>query len=153
MSYRDVSRINTGASSPRARKQLLLQPHYARVIPRFMTNPFSLFVWFWRSWRGGSVTSASLFALALFGVSAVGTMRHVLHRLDAPWFLWLLLPVALITALARRESDWIPDPNRRRRYAWGIVLVAILIVAVVAKLRPDPPRAQTKISAPTHFKP
>lgn len=117
-----------------------------------MTNPFSTFLWFWRGWRGGSMTFAALFALALFGFSAIGGLRHVLHLIGAPWYLWLLLPIALITALARWESEWIPDADRRRRYAWAIVGGAILLVVVIAKLRPNSPRPESNVTAPASFK-
>jgi hypothetical protein len=117
-----------------------------------MTNPFSMFLWFWRGWRGGSMTFAALFALALFGFSAIGGLRHALHQLGAPWYLWLLLPIALITALARWETEWIPDAQKRRRYAWIIVGSAILIVAAIAKFRPDPPRKESTAVAPAAFK-
>lgn len=98
------------------------------------------------------MTFAALFALALFGVSAIGGLRHLLHQLGAPWYLWLLLPIVAITALARWENEWIPDANRRRRYAWAIVGSAILLVALAAKLRPDPPRTDGNATAPAAFK-
>jgi len=117
-----------------------------------VTNPFSIFVWFWRGWRGGSVTFAALFALALFGVSAIGGLRHVLHKLGAPWYLWLLVPVAIITALARWETQWIPDARLRRRYAWIIVGSAILIAVAIAKLRPDAALPAPHPTVQTRFK-
>lgn len=98
------------------------------------------------------MTFAALFALALFGVSAIGGMRHALHQIGAPWYLWLLLPIALITALARWENAWVPDATRRRRYAWSIVGGSILLVAIIAKLRPDPPRAERNTIPPASFK-
>ena len=98
------------------------------------------------------MTFAALFALALFGVSAIGGLRHVLHQLGAPWYLWLLLPIALITALARWETEWIPDAQRRRRYAWSIVGSAILLVAVAAKFRSDAPGTERTAPVSTPYK-
>lgn len=56
------------------------------------------------------MTFAALFALALFGFSAIGGLRHLLHQLGAPWYLWLLLPIALITALGPLGNGM--DPRR-----------------------------------------
>ncbi len=98
------------------------------------------------------MTFAAMFALALFGFSAIGGLRHLLHHIGAPWYLWLLLPIVLITALARWEAEWIPDADRRRRYAWAIVGGAILLVALAAKLRPDSPHRERNVTAPASFK-
>lgn len=102
-------------------------------------NPFSAATWFWRGWRGRSVTFAALFALGVLGISALGWFRHLLRGLGAPWYLWLLLPLAVVSVLARKETEWLPDPERRRKWAWGVMAGAILLALLVAKLAPEKP--------------
>ncbi len=101
-------------------------------------NPLSGTAWLWRAIRGHSLTFSILFALGLFGLSVAGWFRHLLHGLGAPWYVWLLLPFGVIAALARKETDWMPDPDRRRRWSRGIVVGSILLFLVVAKLAPKP---------------
>ncbi len=102
-------------------------------------NPISGTAWFWRAIRGHSLTFSTLFAFGLFGLSVAGGFRHVLHRLGAPWYVWLLLPFMVIGALARKETDWMPDPAERRKWSRGIVVGAVLIALLAAKLAPKPP--------------
>jgi hypothetical protein len=45
-----------------------------------------------------------IFAVGLFGFSAVGAFRHALSRLGAPWYVWLLVPIFVGTVLVRKEA-------------------------------------------------
>lgn len=90
--------------------------------------------WTWRALRGHSVTFAALFALALLGVSTLAVFRQVLERLGAPWYAWFLVPIIAIAYLARKESEWLPDPVTRRRWARGVFFGAILLSLLMAKL-------------------
>jgi hypothetical protein len=102
-------------------------------------NPLTEGSWLWRAWRGHSVTFAALFALAMLGVSAVGSFRHVLRELGAPWWLALILPAVLIAVIARKEKDWMPDAERRSKWARWLAAGAIAFVMIAAKLAPDKP--------------
>ncbi len=98
-------------------------------------NPFSTFSWFWRAWRTRSITFAVLFAFALFGISVMRWLRHVLSAWGAPWYIWLLVPFALVSVLSRKEAEWIPDPATRHRWALGLLGLALLGAVVAARLR------------------
>lgn len=97
-------------------------------------NPFSALGWFWRALRTRSITAAVLFALAMMGVSVLSGFRHLLSRLGAPWFLWLLLPLAVVAMLARKEAEWMPDAEERHRWSRRLVVGSILLALLVAKL-------------------
>ncbi len=110
-------------------------------------NPVSAISWFWRGWRGRSVTFAALFALGVMGVSVLGTFRHVLSRLGAPWYVWLLAPVLVVTILARKEAEWMPDAERRRRWSWGLIGGSIVIALLAMKFAPEKPGVDTEPAA------
>lgn len=99
-------------------------------------NPFSALSWTWRALRGHSVTFAAMFALGLLGVSFVAEFRHLLTRLGAPWYAWFLVPMILIAALAKKETDWLPDPAKRRRWARVLFFGSIVIAILIAKFGP-----------------
>jgi hypothetical protein len=96
-------------------------------------NPISTGNWLWRAVRGRSLTFAVLFAGGLFGFSLLGSLRHFLHRLGAPWYVWLLVPFAVIALLARKEADWMPDPAKRQRWSRWILGGAIVLALLLAK--------------------
>lgn len=100
-------------------------------------NPLSAGSWLWRALRGRSVTFAALFACGLLGVSVLGEVRGLLDRIDAPWYVWLLAPIVLVSTLAKKEQEWIPDERKRLWWARGLVIGAILAVILIAKLAPD----------------
>jgi hypothetical protein len=102
-------------------------------------NPFTQGSWLWRAWRGRSVTFAALFALGLLGVSVLGWFRELLERLNAPWYVWFVAPIVLLSFLARKETEWIPDERQRRWWARGLVIGAIVVVILLAKLAPEKP--------------
>jgi hypothetical protein len=89
--------------------------------------------------RGHSITFAALFGLSILGVSIVTTLRHLLSRNGAPWFIWLGVPMVLVTVLARKETTWMPDPTARKRWARRIFFGSILLALVIAYFRPAPP--------------
>src|SRR4051812_19395060 len=96
-------------------------------------NPFSAMGWFWRACRTRSITSAALFALAIMGVSVLAGFRHLLSRLGAPWFLWLLLPLAVVAMIARKEAKWMPDEEERRLWSRRLVVGSIALALLEAK--------------------
>lgn len=101
-------------------------------------NPFAAFSWFWRAWRGRSITFAVLFALAMLGVSAISGSRHLLSRMGAPWYVWLFFPLVAVAVLARMEAEWMPDAEARRKWALRLVVGSIILSMLVAKFTPKP---------------
>jgi hypothetical protein len=97
-------------------------------------SPFAAVSWSWRALRGHSVTFAAMFALSLLGFSAVAEFRHLLSRIGAPWYAWLLIPMLAIAYLARKESEWLPDAMSRRRWARGLFFGSIIIAVLIARL-------------------
>ncbi len=97
-------------------------------------NPFSAVSWSWRALRGHSVTFAALFALSLLGFSAIAAFRHVLARLGAPWYLWLLAPILAVGYLSKKELQWLPDPAQRRQWARALFFGSIVLAILIAKL-------------------
>lgn len=102
-------------------------------------NPFSSVSWLWRAWRGRSITFAAFFALGLFGFSAVGAFRHGLSRLGAPWYVWLLVPIFIVTVLVRKEEEWLPDAEERRKWSLRLIFGSIFLTILLAKLAPEKP--------------
>ena len=103
-----------------------------------LMNPLAAISWSWRAWRARSITFAVLFAFSLIGVSVIGTLRHFLREVGAPWYVWLVVPFVVVVVLARKEAEWIPDPAERRKWALRIVLGAIALSVVIAKIAPPP---------------
>ena len=106
-------------------------------------NPFSAVSWLWRAWRTRSITAAALFAFAVLGISVLGGFRHLLHRLGAPWYVWIFLPLALVATLARKEAEWMPDEIERRKWARRLVVGAIVLGLVMAKFAAKPAQDAT----------
>lgn len=110
-------------------------------------NPLSGVTWFWRALRGGSVTFGALFALGVLGLSVVSAFRHLLHRMGAPWLVLFVAPFVVVTILAKKEPEWMPDPVQRRKWSRRLVfgsLVIFLLVTFFAPRKPEPPTATTK---------
>jgi hypothetical protein len=82
------------------------------------------------------VTFAALFASGVLGISVLGSFRHLLSRIGAPWYVWLILPIVLVTILARKEIEWLPDPEARRKWSRWLVFGSLVIALIVARLRP-----------------
>jgi hypothetical protein len=112
-------------------------------------NPFATVSWFWRAWRARSITFAALFAFALFGISVLGWFRHLLGRLGAPWYVWLLVPIAMVSIIARKEADWVPDAEVRRKWALGLIITAILLTLLVGRLTSKPAESPEGGAFPT----
>jgi hypothetical protein len=102
-------------------------------------NPISAVVWSWRTLRGHSITFAALFGLSILGVSIVSSLRHLLSRGGAPWFIWLGVPMVLVTILAKKETSWMPEPAERKKWARRIFFGSIGLALVIAYFRPTPP--------------
>lgn len=95
--------------------------------------------WAWRALRGHSVTFAALFACGLFGLSIMGSIRRLLNRVDAPWYVWLFVPILAIGYLAKKEAQWIPDVAQRRKWSQRIFFGSIALALLLAFFRPDHP--------------
>ena len=112
-------------------------------------NLFSTIAWTLRALRGYSVTWAVVLASALLGVPLVRLLRQSLDAAGMGWWGTLLVPVALIGYCARHEQVWIPNEARRRRWAWGIVIAAILVAGVLARFGAErAPDDETKRTSP-----
>ena len=114
-------------------------------------NPVTGSSWFWRAWRGRSVTFAALFASGILGLSVLSSFRHLLSRWGAPWFFWLLAPFFVVAILSRKEQEWLPDPELRSRCARWLVLGSIAIVLVTTWLNPK--RPEPAAASPTKAEP
>ncbi|MBI3886348.1 MAG: hypothetical protein HY302_11560, partial [Opitutae bacterium] len=79
-------------------------------------NPFAI-GWFWRGFKGKSVTFAVLFAAFVLGWSVAGELGRWLHRLGVHWLYALLLPAGLFLWLARVEPRFFPDEAKRKLWA------------------------------------
>lgn len=95
--------------------------------------------WLWRGLRGRSVTFAALFAVSVLGLSVVASLRRVIAWTHAPLLTWLLLPAFVIGVLAKKELEWIPDPQQRAKWARGLILGSILAAVLSSWLLPEPP--------------
>lgn len=93
--------------------------------------------WLWKALRGGSVTFAALFALSLLGLSVMRGLRHLLGEFGVPWLALLILPVLVIGAIAKRERQWMPDDNRRKRWSRWLVFGSIGISVLLAMISHD----------------
>ncbi len=102
-------------------------------------NPLSALSWIWKALRGRSVTFAALFALTLAGFSVLGWLKAALQAAGASWWMLLVLPTILLAVLARKETDWIPDEEVRRRWARGLIFGSIFAAIATALVLPSPP--------------
>lgn len=93
--------------------------------------------WAWRALRGHSVTFAALFACGLFGLSIMAWVRRLLNRVDAPWYVWLFVPILAVGYLAKKETQWMPDAEQRRKWARRIFFGSIALAVLVAFFRPE----------------
>ena len=98
-------------------------------------NLFAALSWTWRALRGHSVTFAALFGLGLLGVSVIAKARELLIDLGAPWYAWFLVPLLGIAYLARKESEWMPELDTRRKWARRVFFGSILLSVAIAIAR------------------
>jgi hypothetical protein len=104
-------------------------------------SPIAAMSWSWRALRGHSVTFAALFALGVLGMSAIAEFRHLLARLGAPWYAWLLAPMFALGYLAKKENDWMPEAKTRKRWARGLFFGSIALAVAIAKWGPNRPHS------------
>ena len=108
--------------------------------------------WSWRAVRGHSVTFAALFACSLLGLSLIGELRQLLSWMQAPWYVWILLPMLAIGYLAKKESKWMPEVETRRKWSRRLVLGSVVVAVLVAVFSPNSdtpsPKAPHGASAP-----
>lgn len=87
--------------------------------------------WTWRALRGHSVVFAALFACGILGLSLISEFRHLLTRWHAPWYAWLIIPILLIGYLAKKETQWMPEVETRKKWSrWlfvGSIAIALLL--------------------------
>jgi hypothetical protein len=102
-------------------------------------NPISAVTWSWRTLRGHSITFATLFGFGVLGISAISTLRLWLSRGGAPWYLWLVAPTVLITVVAKKETQWVPNLEERKKWARRVFFSSIVLAIVLAIFRPAPP--------------
>lgn len=75
----------------------------------------------------------------MLGVSVLGFFRHLLTQWGAPWYIWFLAPIVLVTLLAKKESEWLPDPEKRRKWSRWLVYGSILLVLAISWFAPKKP--------------
>lgn len=63
-------------------------------------------------------------------------IRRLLNRMDAPWYVWLLVPVLAVGYLAKKETQWMPDEAQRRKWARRIFFGSIALALLIAYFRP-----------------
>jgi len=114
-------------------------------------NPFSALSWIWKALRGHSVTFAALFALAVAGVSVLGWVKAGLRAAGASWFMLLIIPTVLIAVLAKKETDWIPEQEVRRRWARSLVFASLLAAIATRLIFPPPPAPESTAPAPVRM--
>lgn len=87
--------------------------------------------WFWRGVTGHSVTFSALFASFVLGVSIAGGVNRLLASLGIHWLYVIILPLVLFAWMNKKEPQWIPDKERRKKIArvvlWGSVVLAVVI--------------------------
>jgi membrane protease YdiL (CAAX protease family) len=111
-------------------------------------NPISALSWIWKALRGRSVTFAALFAFTLAGFSVLAWIKAALQAAGASWLVLLVLPTVLLAVLARKEMDWIPDEDVRRRWARGLIFGSLFAAIASAVLLPSPPGPEASEGAP-----
>jgi len=77
----------------------------------------------------------------MLGLSILGWVKHILAGWGAPWYLLLIVPIVVVTAFARKEEEWLPDPELRIRCARWLILgsIAIMMLSSVFMPRPSAP--------------
>lgn len=112
-------------------------------------NWFSGTPWLWKALRGQSVTFAALFALSILGLSVVRAFRSLLSAIGAPWLLLFILPAIAIGLVARREREWMPDEEQRKRWSRRLVFGAIGLAVLLALFAPKRSPERRDESSPT----
>jgi hypothetical protein len=110
-------------------------------------NLFSAISWLWKSLRGHSVTFAALFACGALGLSVMRLLKNALGALGVPWLALLILPVLIVGYIAKREQEWMPELEERKKWARGLVFGSIAASVLLALLFPKSP---PPTGSPTH---
>lgn len=104
--------------------------------PRFVRGmEIGVIAWLWRGLKGHSVTFAALFASFVLGVSIAGGVGRLLSSLGVHWLYVIILPAAAFAWLHRREAQWLPDPEKRKRLARWIIGGSIVIAVAINQIR------------------
>lgn len=91
--------------------------------------------WFLKGLRGHSVTFAALFASFVLGASLSHYLNVLLTRIGVHWLYALILPALFFMWLSKREDRVIPDQQKRKLWARGLIGGSILLAFVIAWLR------------------
>src|SRR5687767_4037127 len=97
-------------------------------------HPWSAMTWACRVLRGHSVTFAGLFACGVLGISVIAWFRELLTKLGAPWYAWLLVPIIAVAMLAKKELEWMPELDTRKKWARRLFFGSIVIAVTLAFL-------------------
>ncbi|MEJ1644104.1 hypothetical protein SMA60_28190, partial [Escherichia coli] len=71
------------------------------------------------------------------GLSLIGELRQLLTWMQAPWYVWILLPMLAIGYVAKRESRWMPEVKTRRKWSRVLVFGSIAVAVLLALVRSD----------------
>jgi hypothetical protein len=104
-----------------------------------LVNPFTFLTWLWKALLGHSVTFAALLGFGVLGLSVMQWLRAALGAIGVNWLGLLLIPMIVLTLLVRKERDWLPELERRKRWSRSIVGGALALAALVHVLKPDAP--------------
>lgn len=97
-------------------------------------DPFAI-GWFWRGFKGRSVTFAVLFAALVLGWSISTELGLLLRRLGVHWLYALILPGLFFLWLAKREDRFIPDEAKRQIWARSLLVGSLVLALLIAWLR------------------
>lgn len=111
-------------------------------------NPLSAVTWLWKALRGRSVTFAALFALTLTGFSVITWLKWLLAVSGAHWLALLVGPTLVLGLLVRKEPEWIPDEQVRRKWARGLVFGSVLAALISGLIVPEAPKPVRSPEAP-----
>lgn len=127
--------------------------HRGRGAFKGRVNSLSAVTWVWKALRNRSVTFAALFALTLTGFSVISWLKWVLALAGAHWLALLVGPTLVVGILVRKEPEWIPDEQVRRRWARGLVFGSILAALLSGLLMPDAPAPARPSDGPPSTRP
>jgi uncharacterized membrane protein YfcA len=99
-----------------------------------MVNPFAI-SWLWRGFKGRSVTFALLFATCVLGWPLSVQVNQLLSRIGVHWLYAMLLPTFLFMWLAKREDRIMPDEEKRKLWARGLIGGSIMLAVLLACFR------------------